>query len=110
MTDGMNLAGLFDTWQRLRGEVEKARAQLGEKTVTGETGGGMVRAEANGRGEITTIAIDATLVAAGEKKMIEDLLVGAVNLAIERAHKLEQEEITRATAGFPLPTDLFGGM
>lgn len=68
MTDGMNLAGLFDTWQRLRGEVEKVREQLGEKMVTGETGGGMVCVEANGRGEITTVAIDSSLIAAGEKK------------------------------------------
>lgn len=41
--------------------------------------------------------------------MIEDLVVGAVNLAIERSHKLAQEEIARTTAGFPLPAGLFGG-
>jgi nucleoid-associated protein EbfC len=109
MTDGMNLAGLFDTWQRLRGEVEKVRTQLGEKTVAAETGGGMVRAEANGRGELLALTIDSTLISAGEKKMIEDLAIGAVNLAIERAHKLAQEEIARATTGFPMPTGLFGG-
>ena len=89
--------------------MEKVKDQLGEKTVTGETGGGMVSATANGRGELTSVTIDPVLVASGEKKMIEDLVVGAVNLALERAHKLAQEEIAQATAGFSMPAGLFGG-
>ncbi len=109
MTEGADLAGLFDTWQRLRVEVEKVKEHLGEESVTGETGGGLVKVTANGRGELTAVAIDPTLMAAGEVKMIEDLVVGAVNIAIARAHTLAQEEITQATAGFPMPTGLFGG-
>jgi DNA-binding YbaB/EbfC family protein len=109
MTEGADLAGLLDTWQRLRVEVEKVKEQLGEESVTGETGGGMVKVTANGRGELTAVAIDPTLVASGEVKMIEDLVVGAVNIAIARAHNLAQEEIAQATAGFPMPTGLFGG-
>jgi nucleoid-associated protein EbfC len=109
MTEGANLAGLLDTWQRLRGEVEKVKDSLGEKAVTGETGGGMVKVTANGRGELTSVAIDPSLVAAGEVKMIEDLLVGAVNLAVARAQKLAQEEIAQATSGFSMPAGLFGG-
>ena len=41
--------------------------------------------------------------------MLEDLVVGAVNLALERARQLAQEEVARATGGLPLPPGLFGG-
>jgi DNA-binding protein YbaB len=41
--------------------------------------------------------------------MIEDLTVGAVNLALERARELAQTELSRATGGLPLPPGLFGG-
>ncbi len=106
MTDGPNLRGLMDTWQRLQGEVTRVRDELGGKTVSGETGGGMVRAVASGRGELVSVTIDPALVPGGETKMIEDLVVGAVNLALERAQKLAQDDITRATAGLPMPTDM----
>ncbi len=109
MTDATNLTGLLDTWQQMRGEMEKVREQLGQKTVSGETGGGMVRVTANGRCEILSVTIDETLVAGGEKRMIEDLVVGAVNLAIERAQKLVQEDMAQWTAGLPLPTGFLGG-
>ena len=45
----------------------------------------------------------------GSKKMVEDLVVGAVNLALERSRQLAQEELARATGGLPLPPGLFGG-
>jgi DNA-binding YbaB/EbfC family protein len=103
------LQGLVDTWQRLQGEVARVRNELGGKTVTGETGGGMVTAVANGRGELVSLTIDPALVAAGEKKMIEDLVVGAINIALGRAQKLAQEDIAQATAGLPIPTGGLGG-
>jgi DNA-binding YbaB/EbfC family protein len=109
MTTGANLAGFIDSWQRLRGEVEKVKDQLGEKSVTGETGGGMVKVTVNGRGEVTAVTIDPSLVAASEVKMIEDLVVGAVNIAVARAQKLAQDEIAQATSAFPMPTGVFGG-
>jgi recombination protein RecR len=56
-----------------------------------------VRCRANGRGEVLSLTIDPSI--AGDKKMIEDLAVGAVNLALERARELAQAELARATGG-----------
>jgi DNA-binding protein YbaB len=41
--------------------------------------------------------------------MIQDLVVGAVNLALARAQQLAQEDMARATSGLPMPSGLFGG-
>jgi DNA-binding YbaB/EbfC family protein len=102
-----DLKGLLETAQRIQSEVARVREELGAKTVTGETGGGLVRCVANGKGEILTLALDPAI--AGDRKMIEDLVVGAVNLALDRARELAQSELARATGGLPLPPGLFGG-
>jgi hypothetical protein len=102
-----DLKGLLETAQRIQSEVARVRDELGGKTVTAETGGGLVRCVANGRGEVLSLSVDPAI--AGDKKMVEDLAVGAVNLALERARELAQSELARVTGGLPLPPGLFGG-
>ena len=62
---------------------------------------GGLRCTVSGRGEVLSLTIDDAIV--GDKKMIEDLAVGAVNVALDRARELAQEESRRATGGLPLP-------
>jgi DNA-binding YbaB/EbfC family protein len=101
-----DLKNLLDTARRIQDEVAKVRETLGSKTVTGETGGGLVRCVANGKGEVVSITIDPSIV--GDQRMVEDLTVGAVNVALERARELAQAELGAATGGLPLPPGLFG--
>jgi DNA-binding YbaB/EbfC family protein len=110
MTDGPNLKNLMETAQRIQAEVGRIREELATKTVDAEPGGGLVRCQANGRGELLSVAIDPAIFPAGaDKKMVEDLVVGAVNLALERAKQMAQDELVQATGGLPLPPGLFGG-
>ena len=104
---GPDLQGLLATAQRIQSEVARVREELGQKTVVGETGGGLCRCTANGKGEILALTVDPSLV--GDKKMIEDLAVGAINLALERARELAEADLARVTGGLPLPPGLFGG-
>ena len=104
-----DLKGLIETAQRIQAEVARVRDDLAGKTVEGETGGGMVRCVANGKGEVVSIRIDPALGGGPDSvKMIEDLVVGAVNNALERARELVQAELSRATGGLPLPPGMFG--
>jgi nucleoid-associated protein EbfC len=106
-----DLKGLIETAQRIQAEVARVREELATKTVEGETGGGLVRCVANGKGDVVSIAIDPA-VASGtvpaDLKMIEDLMVGAVNIALQRARELAQGELSKATGGLPLPPGMFG--
>jgi DNA-binding YbaB/EbfC family protein len=101
-----DLKGLLETAQRIQSEVARVREELAQKTVTAETGGGLCRCTANGRGEIVSVTIDDAI--AGDRKMIEDLVVGAVNLALERARETAEAEMARVTGGLPLPPGTFG--
>ena len=106
-----DLKGLIETAQRIQAEVARVRDDLAGKTVEGETGGGLVRCVANGKGEVVSIAIDPAVISGGDApnlKMIEDLVVGAVNVALERARELAQSELSKATGGLPLPPGMFG--
>jgi DNA-binding YbaB/EbfC family protein len=101
-----DLKGLIETAQRLQAEVARVRDQLATRTVQGETGGGLVQCVASGRGDVVSVTIDPAVI--GDKKMIEDLVVGAVNIALERARELAQNELGRVTGGLPLPPGMFG--
>ena len=106
-----DLKGLIDTAQRIQAEVARVREDLAGKTVQGETGGGLVQCVANGKGDIVSISIDPAVAGGADPatlKMIEDLVVGAVNVALERARELAQGELTKATGGLPLPPGMFG--
>ena len=102
-----DLKGLLETAQRIQSEVARVREELARKTVEGETGGGLCRCTVNGRGEVLSLTIDPAI--AGDKKMIEDLAVGAINVALARARELAEADLSRATGGMPLPPGLFGG-
>ncbi len=102
-----DLKGLFETAQRIQSEVARVREELAHKTVEGETGGGLCRCTVNGKGEVLSIAIDDSIV--GDKKMIEDLVVGAVNVALTRARETAESDLSQVTGGLPLPPGLFGG-
>ena len=101
-----DIKGLLETAQRIQTEVARVREELGRKTVEGETGGGLCRCTVSGRGEVLSLTIDDAIV--GDKKMIEDLAVGAVNLALTRAREVAEADLARATGGLPLPPGLFG--
>jgi nucleoid-associated protein EbfC len=106
-----DLKGLIEAAQRIQAEVARVRDDLSSKTVEGETGGGLVRCVANGKGDIVSLSIDPAVagdIEAASLKMIEDLVVGAVNVALERARELAQGELAKATGGLPLPPGMFG--
>jgi hypothetical protein len=103
MSDGPNLRNLMETWQRVQEQLTQAKDALGDKQVEAETGGGLVRCLVNGRSEVLSITIDSSLMAGADKKMIEDLLVGAVNLALERARQVAQEDLARVAGGLAMP-------
>jgi nucleoid-associated protein EbfC len=101
-----DLKGLLETAQRIQSEVARVREELARKTVVGETGGGLCRCTANGKGEILSIVIDEAIV--GDKKMIEDLATGAVNIALQRARELAEADLAQVTGGLPVPPGMFG--
>ena len=95
----LNLQGMMAKVQEMQAKVSEVQEQLGQKYTTGESGGGMVVVTINGRQEITNIKIEKPVINPDDAEMLEDLLVSAVNKAIENSQKMAQEEMGKATSG-----------
>ena len=101
MKGGMQ--GMMKQVQKMQAEMEKIQSELENKTITQESGGGMVKATANGKKGIVSIEIDNEIIESGDKEMIEDLVVAAVNKALESAGKMAEEEMANVTKGMIPP-------
>lgn len=101
MKGGMQ--GMLKQVQKLQAEMQKIQGELGNMTVSEEAGGGMIKAVANGNKEIVSVEIDPQVIKAEEKEILEDLVVAAVNKAIQSASKLAEEELSKVTKGMLPP-------
>jgi len=91
-----NLQGMM---KHIQDKIAQTQAALENMTITSDAGGGMVKVTANGKQQILKIEIEREVVNPGEKDMLEDLVVAAVNQALERASAMAQEEMQKATSG-----------
>lgn len=101
MKGGMQ--GMMQQVQKMQEEMQKVQAQLGGMEVSAEAGGGMIKATANGNKEIVSVEIDPQVIVAEDKEILEDLVVAAVNKALQSAAKLAEEEMQKVTKGMIPP-------
>jgi DNA-binding YbaB/EbfC family protein len=98
-----NLASLLRQARQMGGRMQALNDKLKGERATGSTGGGMVQVEVNGLGEVLRVRIDPTLVARGEREMIEDLLPAAVNQAVAKANQLRLEAMQNMAQELNVP-------
>lgn len=96
MFDMMKMMGKV---KEMQSKMKEAQEQLKSIEVEGESGGGMVKAKANGNKELIGLEIDDTLVNKDDKGMMRDLIVAAVNKAITEADAQAKEHLKKSTEG-----------
>lgn len=97
-----DLGGLMKQAQQMQERVQKLQQEIAESVVTGESGAGLVKVTMTGRHDVRKIDIDESLLSE-DKGVLEDLIAAAVNDAVRRAEKNQQEKMAELTAGIPLP-------
>ncbi|MCG8372634.1 MAG: YbaB/EbfC family nucleoid-associated protein [Balneolales bacterium] len=94
-----NMADMFGKIQEMQSKMQETQAKLGEIVVEADAGGGMVKVTANGLRKIISITLDKDVVDPADTEMLEDLVVAAVNKALESAETEAQKHMQEAYKG-----------
>ena len=88
--------------QQMQGRLAEMEQELQGKTVSATAGGGMVTVDADGKGQVKRVKIDASVVNPADVEMLEDLVLVAVTEAQRKAKEVAAEEMGKITGGLGL--------
>jgi len=97
------LGNLMRQAKQLQEELAKKQAEIAAMRIDASSGGGMVTATVNGRGELVNLAIEKEVVDPSDVEMLVDLVVAAVQEAQKTAKERTQETLGPLTQGMQLP-------
>jgi len=98
-----NLGALLRNAHQISGRLQQLSEDLKQRRTTGSSGGGMVEVEINGVFEVLRCRIDEQLLGQGDRELLEDLVVAAVNQAVVKAKALHAEVFREMTGDVELP-------
>jgi hypothetical protein len=84
-------------------QMEEIQAQLAARTVEATSGGGAVKVVAKCDGTVASIKISPQAINPADAQLLEDMILSAVNQALEQAKQISSAEMGKATQGFSLP-------
>ena len=95
--------GMMQKAQELQGRMQEFQANLGNLSVEGRSGGGLVTVTLSGKGELRGLKIDPSLYKEDSVEILEDLIVAAHKDAKDKGEAQAQEKMASITAGLPIP-------
>ena len=98
-----NLGDMMKQVQAMQSRMAEIQARLEQASVTGQSGGGLVKVSLSGKGAMTRLEIDPSLLKPEEKDILEDLIVAAHSDAKNKSETMMAEEMKSVTGGLPLP-------
>jgi nucleoid-associated protein EbfC len=102
-TPQMNPASAQNALQQLQQKMAATQEQLANETVEISVGGGAVTVIVSGQQKIQKIEISPEAISSNDKEMLQDLLVAAINQAIEKSQQLATARLNSITSGLNLP-------
>lgn len=99
----MNIGAMMKQVQDMQGKMAAMQEGLSQIEMTGQSGGGMVVATMNGKGELKKIKIDPKAVDPNDVEMLEDMIVAACNDAKAKVEAHVAGETEKMMGGIKLP-------
>jgi nucleoid-associated protein EbfC len=108
----MDMRSLLQMGQQMQAKMNEVQSSLEALEVSAASGGGMVSATVDGKGNVRGLSIDASVVDASDVEMLEDLVLAALREAQKKAREVQEAEMKKVagglTGGLPLPFKLPG--
>jgi nucleoid-associated protein EbfC len=99
-----NLSDMMKQIQQAGEKMQDVQKQLEKIVAYGEAGGGMVKVSVSGKQKMLSLTIDPDIL--DDLEMVQDLVLAAVNSALDESARLAQEEISKVTGGMMNPADI----
>lgn len=94
-----NMNNMMKQFQKMQQEMEKVQQELDEVRLEATSGGGVVKAVANGKKQILEINISPEAVDPDDVEMLQDLILAAVNEVLQKSEDTMKEKMGRVTGG-----------
>ncbi len=101
-----NMGKMMKQLQKVQEQMVKLQKELAEKEVEATSGGGAVKAIANGKKQLLSLKIAPEVVDPEDVEMLEDLILAAVNEVMDRVDEVSADEMQKITGGLNLPPGL----
>ncbi|NWG35427.1 MAG: YbaB/EbfC family nucleoid-associated protein [Chloroflexi bacterium] len=93
--------GMMAQLQKLQKQMEEAQAKLAEETVTATAGGGAIKVVMTGDQVCKSVEINPELLKDMDAEMLQDLILSAVNMALDQSRELQQKLMGPLAGGLP---------
>src|SRR5512140_189743 len=93
--------GMMQQIQRLQEQLAEAQAKLADETVSASAGGGAIKVTMTGDQKCKSVEISPDLLKDADAEMLQDLVLSAVNMALEQSRELQQKLMGPLAGGLP---------
>lgn len=93
--------GMMAQIQKLQKQMEEAQAQLAVETVTASAGGGAIKVTMTGDQKCKAVEISPDLLKDADAEMLQDLVLSAVNMALDQSRELASQKMGPLAGGLP---------
>ena len=106
MANPFDLSSMGDLMKQAKVMQERLanlQAEVGARVVESSAGGGIVTAKVNGKLQVLSVTIDPEILGSGDRDMLQDLIVAAVNEGLRQAQAMMSDEMSKLTCGLRIP-------
>lgn len=105
-----NPGAMLGQVQQMQEDMKKAQEALADEYITVTAGGGAISIQISGHQRVKSIEIEKDLLDPEEADMVQDLLVAAINQAIEQSQAMAADKMEGISSGVSGLNDMLSGL
>ena len=100
---GQDMNSMIHQARKMQDQITALQEDIEQRTFTASAGGGMVNVTVTGKKTLQSVELKPEVVDPSDIEMLQDLIISAVNEAINSVEETTEAEMTKITGGVSLP-------